>query len=179
MIAPNFSNINFDLTVIDQIQFENIKDTLEYQIFLDYLKTAQTNLKDQIMSIQKIRQEMEEIKLLQEKAENFVSEIDEESNFGFFAQTLPEERQKAETSIDVTFTDHSFYTYIHEQLQPIAFEINKFGFNNDIKQRYKFTLDSTTQVLNHTQYIDLLKKAETVLKDYQLIIEKKIPSKED
>jgi hypothetical protein len=176
-VAPKFTTLHIDPALLEKIQFKEGQDSLEFQIYMDYLMNAYSQVNQQLEKIKTIRQDLEEIALLQEKTENFVSEIEAESNFGFFTQSAPIRDKRAEPTIDETFGGENVYTHLQQELQPIFFHLDQVGGESNLtqKQSYASPLDSTSLILNQQQYFELLKKAEEVLENYQFIIEKKLP----
>ncbi|GAB4373944.1 MAG: hypothetical protein Kow0042_18180 [Calditrichia bacterium] len=175
LLLPKFTQFSFDPQKVNQIQLSDVQDSLEYHIQADYLRHAQSDIEEKIHRLRIIREELENIVLLEKDMADFMEEVGDHDYLGMMIQSKMEGRKPVTASssfiermmapTELVEQIRSFYVYLHrmETVDP-----------SPKKPTWAFPPDSTSAHLDREAYVQLLKNAEKILEQYKWAIAKKL-----
>ncbi len=177
-ISPQITGLSFDPKKIQQIDLSAAKDSLEHAIFADYLHHAQRDIDSHLEKIGKLRQEIEDVKMLREKTSDFLEEIESERDFGLLAQTNQTAGDKTFPTSNNVFTQNEQGRNLAAGSQDQSFfmlmqQINQLDSRHELSQ-WISPLDSSNVTLSFDDYIQLLKQAEKLLRQQRQIVSEKL-----
>lgn len=176
-VVPDLTAIKFEPELLNRIQFKEGQDSLESRIYLSYLRNAESEIEVQLSRIGNLQQELEEITLLRKKTADFVSEVGDEADFGLIAQGTRGSAKSLESADFSTNGSKNVNSGIQSQLLPLFALLNQLKLTEISvgKQSFALPLDTARAMLSEEQYLELLKKAEKMLRNYQVLVKNKLP----
>jgi hypothetical protein len=83
LISESVNSLSYDPKRVDAIALAQASDSLEKQLFLDYLNNALEEVDVKLKDVQSTRAELRDILLLRERTAQFLQEVDSEGIVGF------------------------------------------------------------------------------------------------
>lgn len=176
-LLPPLKGLGFNLQTLLNIHPETAKDTTEKAIFFDYLRNAQKDVKDHLGRIKQLREELETIATLEEKARDFVDETEDHNDFGLMAQSISSSGE-VRTASSENFTKQ-MVEKMEQQIHASLILLNQLDFHGQLfpAENWISPLDSVQMVSSREDQIQLLKIAEKRLEEIRRIILQKSDGK--
>ncbi len=172
--AP-FPLLSFNPQKVKDIQLNQVADSVEYRIYVDYLNSAKAEVIHLLQSIQKTEHELKEMIILQQRKNRFLEEIDEDRSMLFYSQ-LPVEISSDWTygkgDRTVTGEVYTFQTQVNSLAQ-IMDQLTTDNFNL-IDDNWVSKVVADQAYLSMDNYINMLEDAEGLLQHYLENINRKI-----
>ncbi len=172
MVMPPMQTLTFDPHRLQTIRPDTVTDSLEENIYRDYLTNALASIDKNLRHIKARKTEFTELETLQKKTGEFLADIDEERDFGLSSHTYTASGQTESKPppfggprVEETDQIQSIVILL-KQLDPDFGESNAGAWHSPI--------DTTQIVYSRQDYIRLLDRAENILNSYQHLIQKKL-----
>jgi hypothetical protein len=179
LLSPTIRMLSFDPEKVRQIQLENAHDSLEIELFTDYLRNALADVDAHLVQVQENRNELEEIILLEEKKTEFLDDVIEDRYSGIFLaaesqnqintdQLSGEFRENPQIGHDVASESSLLLT----QFQSYLNILQRLNINEKINAESSLNtpVGSGKPHFTAVEYLNLLKAVEKQLQQYQEII---------
>lgn len=179
LLSPAVKMLSFNPEKILQIHPAEAEDSLEAQIYIDYLKNALSDIDSHLETIRKTRQETEEILRLEEKKSEFLEDIAEDQYSGIWiaaesksSRTLGTYSETPGGTISASDRQTAEISTISSQFQAYSNILRQLESENELKKNFNWTspVDSAQIELTANDYINLLKEVEKQLTRYREII---------
>lgn len=179
-VVPLFYTFRFNPTKINAIHMGNIKDDLEKEISLDYLKSAVAQVDSNIQVITEKTQELEDNKRLEDKADIFMDDVAESRVLGFYESSALGEASEGPTDVygrnEYPIDNREEWKYVQDNAiaNTIDFlsQLEYMGMPpDDYINRFKI---SSATLIDPDEYLEILKSSCDFLKLYRNMLLKKI-----
>lgn len=170
-----FQNITFNPQKVNKIELDQVSDSIEYQIQVEYLSSAKDETANLLASVVMMKSEMNDIYTLQQRTQRFLEDIDVNRSSPFYTQ-LPADNKTTFGTGNRTENNDIQYNAIQVQANSLVDILTQLGRSHQyyIKE-YQDLLQKSQQLSSSTEeYIKLLDDAENLLRDYLQLIESKI-----
>jgi hypothetical protein len=172
-LSPISNNLSYDPKEILNIDVNKIYDDSEKKIYILYLQNALTEAADQLDGVVNKLEEINRTALLQEKAEEFIEDIQMGNDISKISPSRGGNRALSLTGVSKDYTNEMntltsqalVYSSILTQLNPLFI---------DGAETRKWTYDSLRTNLSIDSYVKLLNDVKTGLSEYKKILENKL-----
>lgn len=173
-LLPPFGSLSFSLEKINEIDLSKASDSLEYDIYSDYLKNARKEVNTILNNINESRRELEEMTLLQERSSRFLEEINEDRPLSLYTVTDGQRQAGGTFEPGQIFTAPP--TSVPSQAQSLYYLFNQLNIPTDQQWIFRQPIpgDSLHSGLSVDEYLQNLQTAEDVLNDYLQLIDQKL-----
>lgn len=183
LLSPTIKMLSFDPEEVKQIQLDKTEDSLELELYTDYLKNALEDVDAHLAMVQKNRNELEEIILLEEKKSEFLGDVIEDQYSGIFlaaegqSQSISNEAfGETRESPQTDYAKASQSSLLLTQFQAYLNILQRLNINEKITIESYLTASYGSGKPHFTaeEYLNLLKEVEKQLQQYQEIITYKL-----
>jgi len=176
-VAPRIYSLSFNPHKLIQYKSSSKSDTLEQKIYEEYLSNALSEVDTQMVQLALLKNEIEEIVLLQNEAFEFIEDIDSDIPFNPAIQSSEKSARDENVFLggepnildnrtsDIYFQANS-YLHILNQL--------KTSTDIDVQSPWQTPTDTIPANLTFQQYLNLLVEVDKMLQDYRIILEHKL-----
>lgn len=176
IVAPKIYTLSFDPEKIVKIDLTSSEDTLEYAIYQEYLQNALSEVDGQIVQLNNIQNEIQQIIYLQQKANDFMEDINSDIQFGAIARSQEKVASDEAALAGDQFLSDYRSTKVSTQVQSYGYLLRQLKSYPDskVQSTWQTPLDSIPTNLTFQQYQDLLKEIERRLQEYRFILTHKL-----
>ena len=182
-VVPLFRSFNFNPEKINMINLADVTDDFEREISLDYLRSALAQVDSNILVITEKKEEFEDNKRLEEKADLFMSDVAESRVLGFYESSTSADAMEGPTDTYNRWGDppDNGDEWIYVEKNAIAntidflSQLEYMGMPPDDRiNQYKIATDSP---ISTEEYLEILKSSREFLSLYRSILLRKIAGK--
>ncbi len=176
LVSPRIYSLSLDPQKILQIDISASEDSIEKAIYEEYLINALSEVDSQLIQLKNSKEEIQQIVYLQQKANDFIDDIDTD----FPASSFAQKENKAIKNV-VTFGGDPEISF--DQSSRISTKAHSYGYllsqlkrfpNSDIQSTWQTPLDSIPANLTFQQYDQLLMEVEKRLEEYRFVLRYKL-----
>lgn len=168
-ISPPIPSLSFDPKDIMKMTVQNNANSIEKELFKDYLTNAVREISEHIEYLQNVREEIEEISKLQDKASRFMKDVQSDDKLSIFGQI---QKLTASSSNGRSGTSSGF-VQMNEGSARSSF--NTLLRQLDINPKTDLNISDYTEFNSRNRdFIKLIKEAEIRLAHFKQIISNKL-----